>query len=176
MQFKHIIPLASIVLLMACNPNDKKETKDSKPTMGVMNMMETVSIAKSNPLVQLKLAGELKPYEETSLFAKVNSYVKQIRVDIGDKVTKGQVLVVLEAPEIVSQIANAKAKVQAQEAVYLSTKATYDRMLQADETKGAVAKDAMDQIKARKLADEAQLNAARSAYNEIRNINDYLVI
>ena len=142
----------------------------------MMNMMETIEISKSNPLVPLKLAGELKPYEQTELFAKVNSYVKQIRVDIGDKVVAGQTLVVLEAPEIVSQIANAKAKVQAQEAIYLSTKSTYDRMLKADETKGAVAKDAIDQIKARKLSDESQLAAARSAYNEIRNINDYLVI
>jgi len=176
MQFKNIIPLASLIIFMACNTNEKKETNNIKPTMGMMNMMETISIAKSNPLVNLKLAGELKPYEETDLFAKVNSYVKQIKVDIGDKVAKGQILVVLEAPEIQSQIANAKAKVHAQEAIFLSTKSTYDRMLKADETKGAVAKDAIDQIKAQKLADEALLNAARSAYNEIQNINDYLVI
>ena len=174
MQLKNIIPFAALLLLAACN--DNKDKNNSKPEMAVMNMMETIEISKSNPLVPLKLAGELKPYEQTELFAKVNSYVKQIRVDIGDKVIAGQTLVVLEAPEIVSQIANAKAKVQAQEAIYLSTKSTYDRMLKADETKGAVAKDAIDQIKARKLSDESQLAAARSAYNEIRNINDYLVI
>jgi len=179
MQFKHIIPFAVLILFSACNPNDKKEnngTKSEMKGMEIMNMMETIEMSKSNPLVPLKLAGELKPYEKTDLFAKVNSYVKQIRVDIGDRVVRGQILVVLEAPEIVSQIANAKAKVQAQEAIYLATKSTYDRMLKADETKGAVAKDAIDQIKARKLSDESQLTAARSAYNEIRNINDYLVI
>ncbi|WP_353164411.1 efflux RND transporter periplasmic adaptor subunit [Empedobacter brevis] len=179
MQFKHIIPFTVLILLSACNPNDKKENNATKPEMKgmeMMNMMETIEISKSNPLVPLKLAGELKPYEQTDLFAKVNSYVKQIRVDIGDRVVRGQILVVLEAPEIVSQIANAKAKVQAQEAIYLATKLTYDRMLKADETKGAVAKDAIDQMKARKLSDESQLAAARSAYNEIRNINDYLVI
>lgn len=176
MQFKHIIPVVALILLSACNKNENKEAKPEAKGMEMMNMMETIEISKSNPLVPLKLAGELKPYEQTDLFAKVNSYVKQIRVDIGDKVTRGQILVVLEAPEIVSQIANAKAKVQAQEAIYLATKATYDRMLKADETKGAVAKDAIDQIKARKLSDESQLAAARSAYNEIRNINDYLVI
>lgn len=179
MQLKNIIPFAALMLLAACNTNENKDNHQPKPAMegmGMMNMMETIEISKSNPLVPLKLAGELKPYEQTELFAKVNSYVKQIKVDIGDRVSKGQILVVLEAPEIVSQIANAKAKVEAQEAIYLSTKATYNRMLKADETKGAVAKDAVDQIKARKLSDESQLAAARSAYNEIRNINDYLVI
>lgn len=179
MKFKNIIPFAALLLLAACNTNDKVENKETKPAMagmGMMNMMETVSLSKSNPLVQLKLAAELKPDQHTELFAKVNSYVKQIRVDIGDKVVAGQILVVLEAPEIVSQIANAKAKVQAQQAIYLATKATYDRTMKANETQGAVAKDAVDQIKARMLSDESQLNAVRSAYQEIRNINDYLVI
>lgn len=172
-----MIPFAALLLLAACNNDkDKNSSKPAMEGMGMMNRMETIEISTSNPLVPVKLAGELKPYEQTELFAKVNSYVKQIKVDIGDKVTAGQVLVVLEAPEIVSQIANAKAKVQAQEAIYISTKSTYDRMLKADETQGAVAKDAIDQIKARKLSDESQLAAARSAYNEIRNINDYLVI
>lgn len=178
MQLKNIIPFAALMLLAACNTPENKDNKP-KPVMegmGMMNMMETIEISKSNPVVPLKLAGELKPYEQTELFAKVNSYVKNIKVDIGDRVFAGQVLMVLEAPEIVSQIANAKAKVQAQEAIYLSTKATYNRMVKADETKGAIAKDAVDQIKARKLSDESQLAAARSAYNEIRNINDYLVI
>lgn len=179
MQLKNIIPFAALMILAACNINENKDNNQPKPMMegmGMMNMMETIEISKSNPLVPLKLAGELKPYEQTELFAKVNSYVKNIKVDIGDRVFAGQVLMVLEAPEIVSQIANAKAKVQAQEAIYLSTKATYDRMVKADETKGAVAKDAVEQLKARKLSDESQLTAARSAYNEIRNINDYLVI
>ncbi|MBD1422304.1 efflux RND transporter periplasmic adaptor subunit [Sphingobacterium chuzhouense] len=180
MNFKSIIIFATALILVACN-NDKKEEAKKEggmPAMGMgmMNPMETVEISKSNPLVMLKLAGELKPDQRTELFAKVNSYVKSIRVDIGDRVSAGQVLVVLEAPEIQSQVANAKAKLEAQEAIYLSTKATYDRTMKANETQGAIAKDALDQIKARMLADEAQLNAAKSAYSEIRDVNNYLVI
>lgn len=168
--------------LIACNNEKKEETKKEggMPAMGMgmgmMNPMETVEISKTNPLVMLKLAGELKPDQQTELFAKVNSYVKSIRVDIGDRVSAGQTLVVLEAPEIQSQVASAKAKLEAQQAIYLSTKATYDRTMKANETQGAIAKDALDQIKARMLSDEAQLNAAKSAYNEIRDVNNYLVI
>lgn len=182
MNFKSIIIFAAALSLVACS-NVKKEEANKEggmPAMGMgmgmMNPMETVEISKSNPLVMLKLAGELKPDQRTELFAKVNSYVKSIRVDIGDRVSAGQVLVVLEAPEIQSQVASAKAKLEAQEAIYLSTKATYDRTMRANETQGAIAKDALDQIKARMLADEAQLNAAKSAYSEIRDVNNYLVI
>ncbi len=178
--------IASMFVFTACN-NDKTEVKEGKkeegkgmPGMAMggmsMNPFETVSIAKSNPLVKLQLAGELMPDQHTQLFAKVNSYVKSIRVDIGDKVSQGQVLMVLEAPEIQSQVASAKAKYEAQKAIYVSTKSTYDRMLDADKTEGAIAKDAIDQITARKLSDEAQLNAAKSAYEEIKDIDNYLVI
>lgn len=179
MQLKNINLFAVSLLLMACNSSENKDNKTAKSAMGdmgMMNPMETTSISKSNPQVSLKLAGELKPDEQTEIFAKVNSYVKKINVDIGDRVTAGQVLAVLEAPEILSQIANAKAKVQAQEAIYLATKATYERMIKTDETQGAVAKEAVDQITARKLSDESQLTAARAAYNEIKNINNYLLI
>ena len=182
MNYKSIIIFAMALSLVACNNEKKEETKKEggMPAMGMgmgmMNPMETVEISKTNPLVMLKLAGELKPDQQTELFAKVNSYVKSIRVDIGDKVSAGQVLVVLEAPEIQSQVASAKAKLEAQQAIYLSTKATYDRTMKANETQGAIAKDALDQIKARMLSDEAQLNAAKSAYNEIRDVNNYLVI
>ena len=110
MQLKNIIPFAALMLLAACNTPENKDHNEPQPAMERMGMMETIEISKSNPLVPLKLAGELKPYEQTALFAKVNSYVKNIKVDIGDKVSKGQILMILEAPEIVSQIANAKAK------------------------------------------------------------------
>jgi membrane fusion protein (multidrug efflux system) len=172
------ILVATAVTLSACNnakPEKTKDVKTDKPMM-MMNPFEKVTISKSNPLVQLKLAGELAPDQQTDLYAKVNSYVKQIKVDIGSVVSAGQVLITLEAPEIQSQVASAKAKWQAQEAIYLSTKSTYDRMMKANETKGAIAKDALDQITARKLADESQLNAAKFAYNELRDMDNYLVI
>lgn len=142
----------------------------------MMNNMETIEIKKSNPRVELKLAGELVPDQQTTLFAKVQSYVRKINVDIGSQVTAGQVLMVLEAPELQAQVANAKAKISSQEAIYVATKANYDRMYRANETKGAIAQDALDQITAQKLSDEAQVNAARAAYQEIQDINQYLVI
>ena len=170
-----LVAISSSFVFMACdNAKATAENKENKPMM--THNSETVAIAKSNPAVNLKLAGELVPEQETALFAKVNSYVKKLHVDIGSYVTAGQVLVILEAPEIQAQLANAKAKWKAQEAIYIATKANYDRMFKANETEGAIAKDALDQITARKLSDEARLNAAKSTYRELQDMNDYLVI
>lgn len=166
--------LSLLIIPASCSKEKSDPKQETKPMM--MANMETVAIKKSNPKVELKLPGELIPDQETALFAKVQSYVKKINVDIGSHVSAGQVLMMLEAPEIQSQAANAKAKWQAQEAIYASTKSSYNRMYKANETKGAIAKDALDQITARKLSDEAQVNAAKSAYRELQDINRYLVI
>jgi membrane fusion protein (multidrug efflux system) len=173
--YKAIALSLSIILVSCKEEKTASETKEAKPMM-MMSNLETVIIKKSNPKVDLKLAGELVPDQETALFAKVQSYVKKINADIGSYVNAGQVLMILEAPEIQSQAANAKAKWQAQEAIYIATQASYNRTYRANETKGAIAKDALDQIKARKLSDEAQVNAAKSAYRELLDINQYLVI
>ncbi|KPE49798.1 efflux RND transporter periplasmic adaptor subunit [Chryseobacterium indologenes] len=175
---KNILYIAATLSLSSIyiSCKEEKATTKTEAVKPMMQSMETVKIKKSNPKVELKLAGELVPDQETAIFAKVQSYVKKISADIGTHVSAGQVLMVLEAPEIQSQAASAKAKWQAQEAIYAATRSSYDRMYRANETKGAIAKDALDQITARKLSDEAQLNAARSAYNEIQDINRYLVI
>ncbi|MFH6961979.1 efflux RND transporter periplasmic adaptor subunit [Flavobacterium plurextorum] len=164
------------IVFASCNSTPQKEEKMAAMPMMMMQSFETISIKKSNPLVPLKLAGELISDRETSIYAKVNSYVKKMSVDIGSTVTTGQIIMVLEAPEIQAQLAAAKSKWKAQEAIYIATKSNYDRMFKANETKGAIAKDALDQITARKLSDQAQLEAAKSAYQEIQVMNDYLII
>jgi multidrug efflux pump subunit AcrA (membrane-fusion protein) len=52
----------------------------------------------------LSIAGEFLPYQEVELHAKVAGYIRNINVDIGDHVHKGQVLAVLEIPELVAQL------------------------------------------------------------------------
>ena len=48
----------------------------------------------------LTLPGRVEAFEKAMLYAKVSGYLEQIHVDIGDRVTKGQVLAVLDIPEM----------------------------------------------------------------------------
>src|ERR1700756_5448925 len=59
----------------------------------------------------LSIAGEFLPYQEVELHAKVAGYIRDINVDIGDRVHKGQVLAVLEIPELTAQLQSASAGV-----------------------------------------------------------------
>jgi len=46
------------------------------------------------------LTGEVRPYAEVVLYAKVSGYLKKILVDKGDHVKEGQLLAVIESPEL----------------------------------------------------------------------------
>ena len=165
-----------ITLLSSCGSTpENKEVEVKAPVMMTMNK-ETIQVQKMNPTISVKLPGELVADQEVQVYAKVPSYVKELKVDVGSEVKAGEVLMRLEAPEINSQLAATHSKLKAQEAIYISTKATYDRVLRANETEGAVSGDAVDQIIAKKEAAEAQLAAAKSSYNEIKAIEDYLVV
>lgn len=63
---------------------------------------------------QVTLQGEARPYAQTTIYAKVSGYLKEVRVDKGDHVILGQVLAVIESPELDRQfdaaVANARNK------------------------------------------------------------------
>ena len=59
----------------------------------------------------LSIAGQFVPYQNVELHAKEAGYIRNIYVDIGDRVHQGQVLAVLEIPELVAQVDASKAAV-----------------------------------------------------------------
>jgi len=59
---------------------------------------------------EISLPGTLKPLEETVLFAKVSGFLSKINVDIGDRVKAGDLIAVLDIPEMEPEGLLAKAK------------------------------------------------------------------
>ncbi|MDU0371964.1 efflux RND transporter periplasmic adaptor subunit [Hymenobacter endophyticus] len=164
--------LAVVAGLSQCSPAETPAT--AAPAAPMAMPMATISLAKDRLQDTLSLPGELLPYQEVDLYAKVSSFVQELKVDVGSEVQAGQLLLVLEAPEISSQRAAARSRVQSLEATYLATKASYDRVREASRTEGAIAPDALDQITARKNADLAQLQAAKAALQEVGVMESYL--
>lgn len=58
---------------------------------------------------RLELPGRLQAYSEAPIYARVSGYLKDWKVDIGTSVKAGQVLAVIEAPDVDQQLAQAKA-------------------------------------------------------------------
>ncbi|MCU1297808.1 MAG: secretion protein HlyD [Acidobacteriaceae bacterium] len=126
----------------------------------------------------LSIAGEFLPYQEVELHAKVAGYIRDINVDIGDRVHKGQVLAVLEIPELTAQLQSASAEVghskeeilRAQnevtraEADYAALHAAATRLKQASQARpGLIAEQELDDATAKDRSAAAQVEGAKSA-------------
>ena len=139
---------------------------------------------------QVKLPGEFQPYLAVSIYAKLSGFVKRVAVDRGSTVKEGQVLVILEAPEMQAQIVEAQSKAQAlglqraeAEAKLAGAQSTYDRLKAAAATPGVVAEN--DVIVAQKTAEAAQalvrsyddsIKAAQAQVQSVKDLEEYLTL
>jgi membrane fusion protein (multidrug efflux system) len=169
------LALASLIMSTlgegcSSDANKDKPAKETKVTIATFKL-ETGKLSTA-----LQLPGELSAYQQVDLYAKVSSFVKSLNADIGSQVSKGQLLMTLEAPEMNSQLAAAKSKLKSQEAMYTASKANYDRLFETSKTPGTISKNDLDQAMARRNSDEAQLEASKAAFQEVGSLRNYLEI
>jgi multidrug efflux pump subunit AcrA (membrane-fusion protein) len=90
---------------MAAAPAPAKSTEaDSRPRIEVVHPRR-VTVAR-----RLQTNATLAAFEEADLFAKVTGYLSDVRVDIGDHVKAGQVLAMIDIPELEQQLAEDQAQ------------------------------------------------------------------
>ncbi|MEP6747166.1 MAG: efflux RND transporter periplasmic adaptor subunit [Bacteroidota bacterium] len=166
------------VMLDSCGASEKKQAEEKQQATAVAETPATsVFILQKGKLISdIQIPGELIPFQQVDLYAKVNGFVKKLYADVGAEVKAGQLLAVMEAPELGSQLAGAQSRLQAQEAIYTASKANYDRLFETSKTPGTISPNDIDQAKARKNADSAQWQSAKSAYKEISETQSYLEI
>jgi membrane fusion protein, multidrug efflux system len=179
----------SLLIGSACRGSAPAQTVDRTAPPGPP-AVEVVKVVEQPLNVILSLPGELTPYETVALYSRVNGFVKTIRVDRGSRVKLGELIAVLEAPELDAQKAEAQSKLQGAQAQLAAvrskadaTSSTYDRLKAASATPGVVAGN--DVVVAQKAveADQGQIaaaqqnvEAARQALRSVTDMEGYLHI
>ena len=141
-----------------------------------------VALVTRRPVVNsLTLSGAFRPYQQVDVHAKVAGFIRKIYVDVGDHVKTGQVLAILEVPELSAQVAGAKAdiqryqdavrrsesEIQRAESTHAAYHAAYTRLKQASEARpGLIAEQELDDSMAKDKETEAQIESARAALAE----------
>ena len=137
-----------------------------------------VTVIGRKPLArELTVSSELVPFQAIDVYAKEAGYVRQLLVDYGTRVSKGQLMAVLEIPELEAQLeADAAAtknaedrvttaqhelnRVQAQHSVM---HLQYQRLSAVAKTKaGLVAQQELDDAQGKDLAQEAAVEESTS--------------
>lgn len=169
-KFFSILSLAG--LFAACSQvaaeKSKKDTTQSNKTE------HQVAAVKSDTLqYELTLPGELKPYDEVTLYAKIEGFVKDLKVDRGDEVKKGELLMKIEAPEVQQKFLAAKAKEREILEKLSFSQQNYQRMNEASSVDGAISAIELEQSKAKFMADSAALSAVRAEVAAARQLAEY---
>ena len=160
--------------IAACSSKDKNsEASAAEVPSATVAAVTWGSIARS-----LNLAGQFQPYQVVDVHAKVSGYIRHIYVDIGDKVHQGQILAVLEVPELSAQlkgtvaqaasrkdeITRAEHEVARAQSEHNSLHADYTRLKQASAAQpGLIAEQELDDAQSKDLAAESQVDAAKAA-------------
>jgi RND family efflux transporter MFP subunit len=127
------------------------------------------------------LSGAFRPFQDIDVHAKVAGYVREIYVDVGDKVKQGQSLAILEVPELNAQVLGAEAtirrtqdsirraqsEIQQAESGHTAAHFAYARLKQASQARpGLIAEQELDDALARDQEAEANVSSARAALAE----------
>jgi membrane fusion protein (multidrug efflux system) len=175
MKTKLIILCAITCFLAACSGGEKPVDITTEKKAGD-KVYQTGTITEKALSNYVRLPGQLNPYNEVNLFPKVNGFVKELFVDRGSVVKKGQLLVTLEAPEMESQLQAANSRyLQAQENA-LASKEKYQRLKQAALEPGSVSSLDLDNAVSKMKADNAVAESERSNMTSVKTMQGYLRI
>ena len=107
-------PSAVLLLLLTlyfpgCSKSNKDVARSDAPQSPEAAV---VKVVRKNLADKLEIASEFVPLQEIDVHAKVSGYVKKLYIDWGTHVKQGQLLAVLEIPELEDQIAREQAAQQ----------------------------------------------------------------
>jgi RND family efflux transporter MFP subunit len=112
--FKERAPLAPAALAASAAP-------------AVLPLVVTFTAQLGPNKISLSLPGDVKAFEESPIYARVDGYVKSWLVDIGSRVEIGQLLAEIDAPDLDQQLSQAQSQVEQLKAKLDISRITYVR-------------------------------------------------
>jgi RND family efflux transporter MFP subunit len=149
-------------------------TRAGTPDAATSTVVAVAEVKREDLAKEISAPAEFRPYTEVNVYAKVAGYVSRIDVDVGDQVQKGQLIALLEVPEIKDDLDHATAAYQRAEADYKDAHLAYTRLLAANrEHANLIAQQDLDSGEARDSAAADALAAAKADVEKYRTLNDY---
>ena len=162
------------VTLSSCSGNRTGRVQASGPavTVGVTKVVRK-SLGRS-----ITLSSELVPFQEIDVYAKESGYVQKLMVDYGTHVKTGQVMAILEIPELeaqlqedqaeiknaTNQVTRAQHELERYQAQYKALHLEYTRLNEVFQSQpGIVAQQEVDDAQGKDLAASSQVDAGQAA-------------
>jgi RND family efflux transporter MFP subunit len=137
-----------------------------------------VKVTRGNIADNLEIASEFQPFQEVDVYAKVSGYIQKLYVDYGTHVKHGQLLAVLEIPELQQQLQQDEASVRRSDqellraredlnrsqSAYTVAHLTYTRLADVQKSRPElVAQQEVDVARGKDLEADADVSAQKAA-------------
>jgi RND family efflux transporter MFP subunit len=157
--------LVGAAALAGCGSGEKTRA-DNAPDIPNAAVVE---VTRRNIANSLEIASEFQPFQEIDVYAKVSGYIQKLYVDWGTHVRQGQLLAVLEIPELEQQIEQDAAAVEharedlnRTQSAYGVAHITYQRLAQVQKTQpDLVAQQDIDVAQGKDQESSAAVSAAK---------------
>ena len=166
--------LISVATLIGCGEEHKAAADDAAnaPTAAV------VKVTRGNISDNLEIASEFLPFQEVDVYAKVSGYIQKLYVDYGTHVKQGQILAVLEIPELQQQLQQDQASVRRSDqeltrtredlnraqSAYTVANLTYTRLAEVQKSRPElVSQEEIDVANGKNLEADAEVSAQKAA-------------
>jgi membrane fusion protein (multidrug efflux system) len=135
------------------------------------------TVAVVNPVVlptaqSIDLPADVQPYQNVAIFARISGYIGKWSADIGTQVSAGQLLAVIEAPEVDAQLDQAKADAATALANYQIARTTAERWQELVKT-NSVSRQEADQNTSAMKASDTTLIAARAIVDRLSRLQSF---
>jgi len=134
-----------VLLVVGAVPRIRGRLELQRTAAAAASAVPIVGVIKPHlaPPSDLTLPGTTLPYQQATIYARVDGYLDRRLVDIGDRVKAGDLLAVISAPTIDQQVAQARADLVRLKADREYARTSLERFQAADRD-GAVAKEDLD--------------------------------
>ena len=151
--------LLVIVILFGIRARERAESKLRQNTNeAAVEEVVIIHPKQNSPIDEVVLPGETQPYINSPVYARASGYLVKWYHDIGSRVKKGDLLAVVEAPELDKQLAQAQADLDTSKANANIAQITADRWQGLIKTR-SVSKQATDQAVDNQRASDATVNS-----------------
>ncbi len=106
--------IAAIGLVCGCKRSPARDPARAAPPAHVQLVHPKRGVVTRS----ITLPGDVRAYQQATLYAKVPGYLKKMPVDKGDRVKEGELLAEIEVPEMIADLAKYKVEVEVAEIDY----------------------------------------------------------
>jgi RND family efflux transporter MFP subunit len=171
-QMKKYIYLISIIsaalFITSCSSDKKKVSTDNSPAIQV-NLRK---VALNNKGQFLSVSGKIKAVNSADLSTRMMGFVTKANVNVGDKVTKGQLLISINNTDLQAKKGQINAGITQAKTAFNNAEKNYNRFKNLFESKSITQKE-MDDMTANYQIAKAGLESANQMKNEINAQFEY---